>query len=98
MKTQVKNDICTKIYPKHQLLSPGLLALVCIHRICYGFEILESKESTTNVLRLLLTRFKDPPRNIIYDNARNLHNTCVELFIFINWNLGTQNYSCTLLS
>ena len=68
---------CTKIYPKHQRLSPGLLVLVCKHKVCYGFEILRFKESTTTVFNLLLTLFQTPPRIIIYDNACNLHNTCI---------------------
>ncbi|KAI6649515.1 hypothetical protein LOD99_11880 [Oopsacas minuta] len=41
---------CTKIFPKHQRLSPRLLVVVCRHK---------------------------PPRIIIYDNACNLHNTCI---------------------
>ena len=68
---------CTKIYPKHQRLSPGLVVVVCKHKVCYGFQILRRKESTITIFNLLLTLFEKPPRTIIYDNACNLHNTCI---------------------
>ena len=44
MKTTMKEIIkgCTKIYPKHQRLSPVL--------VCYGFQILRRKESTITIL------------------------------------------------
>ena len=59
---------CTKIDPKHQRLSPGLLVLLCKHKVCYGFEILRSKESTTTVFNLLLTLF-ETPHALLYTSA-----------------------------
>ena len=74
---------CTKIYPKHQRLSPGLLVMVCRHKSCYGFEVMEKKESIVMVYNLLLKYFKNPPRFIVYDNACNLHNTCMIRYVFV---------------
>ena len=70
-------DICAKKFPTHHSLSPGMVMMSCQHKICYGFQILRSKESTICILNLLLTHFHTQPRIIIYDNACNLHRTCM---------------------
>ena len=67
---------CTKVYPKHQRFSPGLLVMTCQHQRCYGFEIMSSRESTIMVYNMLLKKFDTPPNIIIYDNACNLCTTC----------------------
>ena len=88
---------CTKIYPKHQRLSPGLLVMVCKHKICYGFQILRRRESTTMVFNLLLTLFQKQPSLIIYDNACNLHNTCMiryVIFVKIETSRSPSSYKC----
>ena len=72
----VSKDICTKKFPIHRSLSPGMIMMCCEHKICYGYQILRSKESTISIFHLLLTHFKVQPRIIIYDNACNLHRTC----------------------
>ena len=51
--------------------------MACEHNRCYGFQILREKESTITVFDMLLRHFKTPPSMIIYDNACNLHATCM---------------------
>ena len=68
---------CTKIYPKHHKFSPGMLIMACRHKICYGFQILREHESTVVVYNMLISLFEKPPRIVIYDNACNLHTTCI---------------------
>ena len=69
---------CSKIYPKHNRFSPGIIVMACKHKVCYGFQILRERESTEVVYKLLISIFKRPPRMIIYDNACNLHTTCIK--------------------
>ena len=76
-KHPVVRDICAKKFPVHPTLSPGMVMMNCQHQICYGFTILRAKESTVGILQLLLTHFRKLPRIIIYDNACNLHRTCM---------------------
>ena len=71
-------DNCSKIFPKHHKFSPRLIAIICQHRVCYGFQILRKHESTVLVYNLLLRIFKVQPKVIIYDNACNLHKTCMK--------------------
>ena len=62
-------DECSKSYPKHIQLSPGLIIIVCKHRICYGFQIMRQRESTIVIFNMLISLFKVQPQVIIYDNA-----------------------------
>ena len=75
-KEKIANT-CSKIYPKHNRFSPGMLVMACKHKVCYGFEILRERESTIVVYNMLVSIFKKPPKMIIYDNACNLHTTCL---------------------
>ena len=68
---------CSKSYPTHNKFSPGLLIIACEHRICYGFQILRRHESTVVIFNMLLSLFRNQPRVIIYENACNLHKTCM---------------------
>ena len=72
----VNKDICTKKFPIYHSLSPGMIMVCCKHKICYGDQILRSKEFTIAIFHLLLTHFKVQPRIIIYYNACHLHRTC----------------------
>ena len=49
----------------------------CRHVICYGFKIFTSGESTITVFNILMRHFEILPKFIVYDNACNLHNTCL---------------------
>ena len=69
-------------HPKHNRFSPGIIAITCKHKVCYGFQILSERESTEVVYELLINVFKRPPRMIIYDNACNLHTTCIMRLLF----------------
>jgi hypothetical protein len=44
-----------------------------------GFALLQSAECPRLVLQLLLSRFPQAPRLIIYDNACNLHKLCMKI-------------------
>ncbi|KAI6659495.1 hypothetical protein LOD99_10743 [Oopsacas minuta] len=69
---------CLKKFPTHKRFSPGIVAITCKHRICYGFQILRQHESTVVIYNLLMTIFREQPKVIIYDNACNLHKTCMK--------------------
>ena len=77
----VVKEMCTKKFPTHHSLSPGMVMMSCQHRTCYGFQILRSKESAICILNLLLTHFSIQSHIIIYDNACNLHRTCMTFYI-----------------
>ncbi|KAI6650047.1 hypothetical protein LOD99_6262 [Oopsacas minuta] len=66
---------CLKKFPTHKRFSPGIVAIACKHRICYGFQILRQHESTVVIYNLLMTIFREQRKVIIYDNACNLHKT-----------------------
>ena len=66
-----------KVHPRHRILSPGMITIACRHGINYVFKILTSAESTVIVFNILICHFRHQPKYIIYDNACNLHNTCL---------------------
>ena len=77
---------CTKNYQSAGKLGAGIILFWCAkHRLCVGFVLLESAESCEYVYSTLVTRFKRIPKTIIYDNACNLSEYCLnrapELFI-----------------
>ena len=68
-----KTSICHKKKKGHHSLSPGILTTYCPHGISYGFEVLQDVESPKIPFEMMMSRFLEPPRYIIYDNACNLH-------------------------
>jgi hypothetical protein len=72
-----RSTICTKRYLGHPSLLPGIFTLFCQHGICYGYQVMEVKESPGTAFTILLTRFARAPKLIIYDNACNLHTYCL---------------------
>ena len=68
-----QNDSCRKYASHHPTLTPGIFTLYCPHGICYGFEVMRSHESPRIPFQIFLTRFLQPPKVIIYDNACKLH-------------------------
>ena len=68
---------CRKESYGHPTLSPGLFTIFCKHGICYGFEAMTSHESPRHPFNIFRTRFNKAPRNIIYDNACQLHTYCL---------------------
>ena len=65
-------DMCTKVFPSHNSLTPGLMIMTCAcpQKIVYGFSLMTSSESPQMIFDVIMSRF---PQNyspqIIYDNA-----------------------------
>ena len=55
--------------------------MACQHRKCYRFEVMKLRESTVLIFNMLLKKFKTMPEVIIYDNACNLHSTCIMRYV-----------------
>lgn len=65
---------CNKLYKQQRTMGPGTLYFFCVtHQKCIGFIILQKPESTRIVTQTLITRFKDMPKIILYDNGCNLN-------------------------
>ena len=65
-------DICSKTYPNHKKLSPGLLIMTCAcpQKCVYGFLMMLDGESPMMVFDIIMSRF--PPNynpHILYDNS-----------------------------
>jgi hypothetical protein len=92
------NSSCTKNYQSSGKLGAGIILFWCAkHRLCIGFLLLESAESCEYVYSTLVTRFKRIPKTIIYDNACNLSEYCLnrapELFIDTKFLVDAFHYS-----
>jgi len=68
-----QSDSCRKYASYHPTLMPGIFTLYCPHGTCYGFEVMRSHESPRIPFQIFLTRFLEPPKLIVYDNACKLH-------------------------
>ena len=68
-----EKDSCRKYATHHPTLTPGIFTLYCPHGICYGFEVMRNHESPRTPFQIFFTRFLQPPKVIIYDNACKLH-------------------------
>lgn len=73
----ISSGSCRKKGPTHPTLIPGLFTVSCVHGICYGFQLMEDVESPNIPFTILRTRFHEAPKLIVYDNACNLHNYCL---------------------
>jgi hypothetical protein len=60
---------CNKYYQMYHKsgLTGGLMALWCRHSVCLGFHCIPRGEGRNDVFSALYTRWKKPPRNVIYD-------------------------------
>ena len=66
--------VCNKDYKQAGKFGAGTLLFWCADcSCCIGFDILKSAESVQHVYNVLVTRFTQMPRVIIYDNGCNLH-------------------------
>jgi hypothetical protein len=70
-------SVCNKTPGRHPTLLPGTFTLFCEHGICYGFEVMRNCESPNVAFTILRERFDVAPQAVIYDNACNLHNYCL---------------------
>ena len=64
---------CRKDSQKHPTLTSGLFTMFCPHGVCLGFRIMENPESPRTAFEILMSRFKEMPSLVIYDNACKLH-------------------------
>ncbi|KAL3871729.1 hypothetical protein ACJMK2_039712 [Sinanodonta woodiana] len=88
---------CTKKGSTHPSLTPGIFTLSCVHGICYGFQMMEDIESCNLPFTILITRFMIAPKLVIYDNACNLHNYCLNrdpVFFRETWFLVDRFHWC----
>jgi hypothetical protein len=66
--------VCNKDYKLPGKFGAGTLLFWCAqHRQCIGFIVLTEAESVRQVYELFVSRFKQMPKAIIYDNGCNLH-------------------------
>ena len=75
--THTRDDDCRKKSYGHPTLTPGIFTVYCAHGICCGFDILRSCESPRHPFEIFTTRFQQPPKAIVYDNACHLHIYCL---------------------
>jgi hypothetical protein len=66
-------DSCRKASYGHPHLTPGIFTIYFPHGVCYGFEVMRKCESPQHPFRIFTTRFPEPPKTIVYDNACKLH-------------------------
>ena len=64
---------CRKLPNRHRTLSEGVFTMFCNHGFCLGFTLMGAPESPRTAFDILMTKFNEMPRNIIYDDACHLH-------------------------
>jgi hypothetical protein len=65
---------CSKAYNEGGRCSQGVILVYCVeHSNCIGFIVQNQPESPRVVYELLLSRFRVPPKIVMYDNGCNLH-------------------------
>ena len=60
---------CQKFYSRFKMWSGGLMVGWCRHRVAIGFHMIPKMEGRNDVFSAIVTRWKKPPRTIVYDNA-----------------------------
>ncbi|KAF0708709.1 hypothetical protein AaE_013113 [Aphanomyces astaci] len=58
-------------------LLPGTFTLTCVHGIILGFHLMTQPESPETLFSIFYSRFPDADRVVIYDNACNYHEYCM---------------------
>jgi hypothetical protein len=67
-------EACSKDYHDAASCAPGVVLFYCVHHeVCIGFVVLDQAESPRMVYEVLMTRFRNLPELVIYDNGCNLH-------------------------
>ncbi|TEB36925.1 hypothetical protein FA13DRAFT_1752581 [Coprinellus micaceus] len=74
-----KRGNCSKYYSQYseQRLTGGIMCAWCPHSICYGFHCIPKGEGRNDVFSAIITRWKDPPKRVIYDFACALAPYCL---------------------
>lgn len=69
---------CTKNKRNTAVLMPGVLLIWCREcQRCVHFATMRDAESPATVFEVLFTRWQVAPLTVVYDNACNLHNYCL---------------------
>jgi hypothetical protein len=69
---------CTKDAKAGGDLAEGVMLYYCgLHSKCLGFTVQDSQETPRTVYEIVTTRFDRPPEFIVYDNACNLSEYCL---------------------
>lgn len=70
--THRQQSVCTKRTSYSNTRGPGCFFVYCLqHRVCLGFHMLRNHESPQTIFEVLFTRFKTPPKVLVYDNGCN---------------------------
>lgn len=74
-----KRGNCSKYYSKYgeNRLTGGIMCVWCPHSVCYGFHCIPKGEGRNGVFSALYTRWKEPPKRVIYDFACALAPYCL---------------------
>lgn len=70
---------CSKYYSQYgeKRLTGGIMAAWCTHSVCYGFHCIPKGEGRNDVFSAMYTRWKTPPKGVIYDFACALGPYCM---------------------
>src|SRR5579862_6454552 len=65
--------ICAKRSSRSNTRGPGCFFIYCLkHRTCLGFHLMRNRESPKTIFEVLFTRFREPPKLLVYDNGCNV--------------------------
>jgi hypothetical protein len=70
---------CGKYFSQYSesRLTGGIMCAWCPHSICYGYHCIPSAEGRNDVFSAMYTRWKTPPRRVVYDYACALGPYCL---------------------
>ncbi|KAJ7129700.1 hypothetical protein C8R44DRAFT_839598 [Mycena epipterygia] len=86
LKHDIRNELggkrgakCSKFYAQYgeRRLTGGIMVVWCTHSISYGFHCIPRGEGRNDVFSALITRWKEPPKRVIYDFACALGPYCM---------------------
>lgn len=74
-----KRGVCKKWYAQYRKngLTGGIMCVWCPHSICYGFHCIPNGKGRNDVFSAIYTRWKTPPKRIIYNFACALAPYCL---------------------
>ncbi|KAJ3545281.1 hypothetical protein NMY22_g2495 [Coprinellus aureogranulatus] len=74
-----KRADCSKYYSQYseQRLTGGIMCAWCPHSICYGFHCIPKGEGRNDVFSAIITRWKEPPKRVVYDSRVLLPHTAL---------------------
>ena len=71
-------DECRKYSGCQPVLTPVIFTIICLHGICYGFEVIATHGSPRHPFQIFRLWFTVVPKLIIYDNACKLYQYCLD--------------------